>query len=170
VKKQDLLENQAKIVFLAIGSNLGNRFKNIELAKVALSHSKIKILESSSFYETLSWPDPKKPKFINIVLKIETKIDPLNLLSFCKKIEKSLGRKKSEKNSPRICDIDILDFDKRSIKNGIILPHPRLHQRNFVLIPLFEINKNWVHPKSKNHIKTLISKLSNKDITCIKQI
>ena len=103
-------------------------------------------------------------------LKTETKRDPLNLLSFCKKIEKSLGRKKSEKNSPRICDIDILDFDKRSIKNGIILPHPRLHQRNFVLIPLFEINKNWVHPKSKNHIKTLISKLSNKDITCIKQI
>ena len=168
--KQDIYENQAKEVFLAIGSNLGDRFKNIELAKIMLSDNKIKILKSSSFYETLSWPDIKNPKFLNIVLKIETNLKPLNLLSLCKKIEKSLGRKKSKKNSPRICDIDILDYGKRNENNGINLPHPRMHQRNFVLIPLFEISKKWVHPKSKDHIKTLILKLSKKNITSIKQI
>ena len=165
-----MFENQVKKVFLGVGSNLGNRQKNIELAKIALTNSGIKILKSSSFYESLSWPDPKKPKFLNIVLEVETTIHPVSLLKICKKIEKSLGRKISKKNSPRICDIDILDYGNKIMKNGIILPHPRMHQRNFVLIPLFEIRKKWLHPKSKDHIKTLISKLSNKDITSIKQI
>ena len=165
-----MFENQVKKVFLGVGSNLGNRQKNIELSKIALTNSGIKILKSSSFYESLSWPDPKKPKFLNIVLEIETTIHPISLLKICKKIEKSLGRKISTINSPRICDIDILDYDNKVMNNGINLPHPRMHQRNFVLIPLFEIRKKWLHPKSKDHIKTLISKLSNKDITSIKQI
>jgi len=165
-----MFENQVKKVFLGVGSNLGNRQKNIELSKIALTNSGIKILKSSSFYESLSWPDPKKPKFLNIVLEIETTIHPISLLKICKKIEKSLGRKISTINSPRICDIDILDYGNKVMNNGINLPHPRMHQRNFVLIPLFEIRKKWLHPKSKNHIKTLISKLSNKDITSIKQI
>ena len=168
--RQDIYENQANKVFLAIGSNLGNRFRNIELAKIMLSDNRIKILKSSSFYETLSWPNIKNPKFLNVVLEIETNLRPLSLLDLCKKIEKSLGRKKSKKNSPRVCDIDILDYGKRNENNGINLPHPRLHQRNFVLIPLFEISKKWTHPKSKDHIKTLILKLSKKDITSIKQI
>ena len=168
--RQDIYENQANKVFLAIGSNLGDRFRNIELAKIMLSDNRIKILKSSSFYETLSWPNIKNPKFLNVVLEIETNLRPLSLLDLCKKIEKSLGRKKSKKNSPRVCDIDILDYGKRNENNGINLPHPRLHQRNFVLIPLFEISKKWTHPKSKDHIKTLISKLSKKDITSIKQI
>ena len=168
--RQDIYENQVNKVFLAIGSNLGDRFRNIELAKIMLSDNRIKILKSSSFYETLSWPNIKNPKFLNVVLEIETNLRPLSLLDLCKKIEKSLGRKKSKKNSPRVCDIDILDYNKRNENNGINLPHPRLHQRNFVLIPLFEISKKWTHPKSKDHIKTLILKLSKKDITSIKQI
>ena len=168
--RQDIYENQANKVFLAIGSNLGDRFRNIELAKIMLSDNRIKILKSSSFYETLSWPNIKNPKFLNVVLEIETNLQPLSLLDLCKKIEKSLGRKKSKKNSPRVCDIDILDYGKRNENNGINLPHPRMHQRNFVLIPLFEISKKWTHPKSKDHIKTLILKLSKKDITSIKQI
>ena len=168
--RQDIYENQVNKVFLAIGSNLGDRFRNIELAKIMLSDNRIKILKSSSFYETLSWPNIKNPKFLNVVLEIETNLRPLSLLDLCKKIEKSLGRKKSKKNSPRVCDIDILDYSKRNENNGINLPHPRLHQRNFVLIPLFEISKKWTHPKSKDHIKTLILKLSKKDITSIKQI
>ena len=168
--RQDIYENQVNKVFLAIGSNLGDRFRNIELAKMMLADNRIKIMKSSSFYETLSWPNIKNPKFLNVVLEIETNLRPLSLLDLCKKIEKSLGRKKSKKNSPRVCDIDILDYGKRNENNGINLPHPRLHQRNFVLIPLFEISKKWTHPKSKDHIKTLILKLSKKDITSIKQI
>ena len=112
----------------------------------------------------------KESKFYNIVLKVKTKIDVKQLLYICKEIEKSLGRKKTLKNAPRECDIDIIDYDKKTNKNGIILPHPRMHKRNFVIIPLFEINKDWKHPVSKQHIRNIIFSLSNKDISSIKQI
>ena len=81
-----------------------------------------------------------------------------------------LGRKKTVKNSPRECDIDLIDYGNIKIANKIILPHPRMHTRNFVLLPLYEINKNWKHPVTKQHIKKLILSLPNKDITSIKQI
>ena len=165
-----MLEKQAKIVYLGIGSNLGNRLKNIENTKIELFKNNIKIVKSSKYYETLSWPNIKHPKFLNIVLQIETLLDFENLFFICKKIEKSLGRKKTLKNFPRECDIDILDYDKTYIKtNNVTLPHPRMNKRNFVLIPLFEIDKDWIHPKSKRHIKSLIFSLSNSDITSIKQ-
>ena len=89
---------------------------------------------------------------------------------FSKNIEKELGRKKMPKNSPRECDIDILDYNSKKVTGDINLPHPGIHIRNFVLLPLFELNKNWVHPTSKHHIKTLISSLSNRDIRSIKLI
>ena len=168
--KQDTLENQANTVYLSIGSNLGNKKSNIEKAKFELNHNNISILQSSSFYESPSWPNPKNPKFLNIALKITTYLRPLELLKKCKEIEVKLGRKKSIKNSPRKCDIDIIDYDKIINMGKINLPHPRMHTRSFVLIPLFEINKDWIHPISKYHIKSLILSLPNRDITSIKQI
>ena len=74
------------------------------------------------------------------------------------------------KNSPRVCDIDIIDFKNQRVENDLILPHPRMHNRNFVLLPLFEIDKDWKHPVLKLNIKKLISSLSNSDIRSIKQI
>jgi len=170
VIKQDISENLVKPIYLGIGSNLGNRRNNIEKAKLMLSEQNIEIIKSSSFYESLSWPNPKKPKFLNIVLKITTNLKPLKLLEKCKKIEIDLGRKKNVKNSPRECDIDILDFYNVVSTGKIILPHPRLHTRNFVLLPLFEINKDWKHPILKRNIKSLILSLPNSDITSIKQV
>ena len=158
------------MVYIGIGSNLGNRINNIEQAKFLLKSNGVNISNISSYYETFSWPDPSKPKFINIVIKSNTKFPPNKLLKIFKEIEKKLGRTKSARNSPRTCDIDIISYRNRVISNGIIIPHKKLSQRNFVLIPLFEIRKKWLHPKSKDHIKTLILKLSNKDITSIKQI
>ena len=168
--KQDILENQVKPIYLGIGSNLGNRKTNIEKVKFELIQNNIKIIQSSGYYESLSWPNPKNPKFLNIAIKINTNLKPLELLIKCKQIETKLGRKQSFKNSPRICDIDILDYKKKNSIKSIILPHPRLHSRNFVLFPLFEISKNWIHPTTKHHIKRLIFSLSKRDITSIKQI
>ena len=168
--KLDILENQVKTVYLAVGSNLGNRYKNIELSKIALINNKINIIKSSSYYETYSWPNKTDPKFLNIILKAKTILEPLELLTICKKIEISLGRRKSKKNSPRECDIDIIDYNKMIKSNGVNLPHPRMHKRSFVLIPLFEIEKQWKHPKLKHHIKSLVFDLSKNDITSIKQI
>ena len=168
--KQDTSENQVNSIFLGIGSNLGDKKANIEKAKFKLIQNNIKILKSSSFYESHSWPNPKNPKFLNIVLKVNVNLKPLELLKKCKEIEADLGRKKSPKNSPRECDIDIIDFKKMSKSDGISLPHARMHERNFVLLPLFEICKDWRHPSLKLHIKSLILSLSNRDIRSIKQI
>ena len=168
--KQDTSENQVRSIYLGIGSNLGNKINNIEKAKFHLIQNKIEILKSSSFYESLSWPNPNNPKFLNIVIKIRTNLSALKLLQICKKIETNLGRKKTLKNSPRECDIDIIDYNNKKINSMINLPHPRMHKRNFVLIPLFEINRAWIHPVLKLDIKSLIFSLSNRDIRSIKQI
>ena len=163
-------EKQAKIIYLSIGSNLGNRKKNIEKTKFKLYSKGINIIRSSNYYETLSWPNPKNPKFYNIILKASSDLKILELLKICKQIETSLGRKKAPKNSPRTCDIDIIDYNQKITVNGINVPHPRMHLRNFVLIPLFEIEKNWRYPNSKRYIKNLIFSLSNSDIRSIKLV
>ena len=168
--KQDTSENQAKNIFLGIGSNLGNRIANIEKAKSLLLQNNINFISVSNYYETPSWPDPNKPRFINIVLKVVCKLKPLEMLNLCKIVEAKLGRKKTYKNSPRTCDIDIIDFDGLVLKDKLCLPHVRMHVRNFVLFPLFEIEKAWVHPIKKVNIKNLILSLPNKDIRSIKQI
>ena len=84
-----------------------------------------------------------------------------------------MGRKKSKKNSPRLCDIDIIDYNSKILNlndKNLILPHPRMSDRNFVLLPLFSINKHWKHPKSKENITKLINALPIKDLRSIKQI
>ena len=170
VIKQDTSENQATNIFLGIGSNLGNTIANIEKTTALLFENGINFITISNYYETPSWPDPKKPKFINIVLKVTCKHKPQELINLCKVIEAKLGRRKSPKNSPRVCDIDIIDFNGLVLKDKLSLPHARMHERNFVLFPLFEIEKEWVHPIKKVNIKKLIFSLPNKDIRSIKQI
>ena len=113
MKKQDTLENQVKQSYLAIGSNLGNKITNIDMAMFELEKNKIKILKVSSHYSSKSWPNPLMPNFINIVIKIETILTPLELLKICNFIELKLGRIRSKKNDPRTCDIDIIDYDKK---------------------------------------------------------
>ena len=158
------------MVYIGIGSNLGNRIKNINKAKYLLSLNGINILKSSSYYESLSWPDRSQPKFINIVIQLDTDISPQKILQISQTIENKLGRKKTYKNAPRTCDIDILSYKNRLISGDITIPHKRMSKRNFVLIPLFEIAPNFVHPKTNITIKKLIFSLSNKDITSIKLI
>ena len=174
VIKQDILENQAKIAYLAIGSNLGNRINFINSAKIKLESKNIKIIKCSSNYETLSWPNIKDPKFINIVLKIRTFLSPYQLLNKCKKIENELGRIRNYKNQPRTCDIDIIDFDniilKSVKKNHLNLPHADTSNRSFVLLPLYEISKTWRHPKTNIKISKLINLLNVDDLSTIKQV
>ena len=173
--KQDISENLVNVAYLGIGSNLGSKKNNLEKAKYLLGANSIKILKSSHIYETFSWPNKKNPKFYNIVVKIITKLSPKKLFFIIKNIEKKLGRIKSKINSPRTCDIDILDYKgicyKLTLNNEkLLIPHPRLHNRNFVLFPLFEIEKNWKHPLKKTKIHDLIRKLDNYSLYSIKQI
>ena len=173
MKKQDILENQVKQSYLAIGSNLGNKITNIHIALSELKKNKIKIKKVSSHYLSKSWPNPLMPSFINIVIEIETILTPLELLKICNNIELKLGRVRLKKNAPRTCDIDIIDYDKKIVNinvNKLIIPHPQMTKRNFVLLPLFELDRSWKHPESKINIVNLINSVPIKDLRSIKQI
>ena len=160
------------MIILGLGSNLhssfGDKCKNIELAISYLKSYKIKVLNISSFYETPSYPNNKNPRFINVVIEIYTNLTPINLVPVLILIEEKLERKRNHKNDPRTCDIDIIDYNGQIInfkyKNlDFIVPHEKLIYRNFVLIPLKEILPNWRHPKTKESIDLIISRLSNKN-------
>ena len=153
------------MIFLGIGSNLdskfGDRYNNIRRTLKLIQEEKIVVKKISKFYETPSYPNKKNPKFINIVIEIEYNLDPEMLLKKIFLIEKKMERKRNTKNEPRTCDIDIIDF-KGFIKNqkNVVLPHPKMHKRNFVLFPLKEINPQWIHPILNKKIDFFINNLS----------
>ena len=153
------------MIHLNIGSNLnslyGNRFENIIIAVNLLISLKLKIKKISNFYETPSFPNKKLPKFINIGLLAEYDFNPINLLKETSLIEKKIGRILSKKNSPRVCDIDIIDFSGLIKKDKLLkIPHPRCHVRNFVLYPIREIDPKWIHPVFKKNVDFLIDELA----------
>ena len=165
------------MIYLNIGSNLvseyGDRFDNINKAIKYLKIEKIKILKTSSFFETPSYPTKNYPKFINMAVEVKFSFNPMALLKKISIIEKKMGRKRKVRNEPRVCDIDIIDFKKMKKKTQkLILPHPRAHNRNFVLLPLKQISPNWIHPIFNKKIDVLINNLSVKsrnEITRLKE-
>ncbi len=175
MKKQDILENQVNYAFLALGSNLGEKINNLVKTKNLIIKNDIAIIKSSSYYETQSWPNKKFPSYINSVIFIKTSKSLSNLFTTIKSIEKIIGRTESKKNYPRICDIDIIDYNGKvqnlNVDNlNVFIPHKSMHIRNFVLFPLFEIAKTWIHPKLKKNIINLILSLPLNDLRSIKLI
>ena len=173
MKKQDTLENQVNLVYLAFGSNLGDRKNNLNKALSLLKKDNIIIKKISKLYRSKSWPNENFPEFINFVVLIETRFNLKKLFTKIKTVESRVGRIKSKRNFPRVCDIDIIDFNGQIIQkkignNKINVPHERMHSRNFVLLPLFEINKDWFHPKLCKNIVFLLSNLSSEQLLGIK--
>ena len=167
------------MIILSLGSNLpskfGDRFDNLKLAVSLLENYGIIIDKKSSFYETSSYPDKSKPKFINITISIKTDLPPIDLMSVLIFIEEKLGRKRNKKNDPRTCDIDIIDYNGEILNLkynnfDLSVPHKDLASRNFVLFPLQEIFPEWKHPKTKEIINVLLQKLSKEDKNSILKI
>lgn len=129
------------VVYIGIGSNIGDRKANIEKAIKIMSLTRgLKLLKVSTMYETDPVGGPKQGKFLNGALKLETNMSAPRLLGHMKKIEKVIGRKKTVPNGPRIIDLDILLFGNKKIKTrNLSIPHPRMHEREFVLRPLREL-------------------------------
>ncbi len=165
------------MIFLGIGSSLkskfGNRYENIKKSIDLISKEKIKVKKISSFYETPSYPNKSDPKFINVVIQIAFNGNPEYLMQKLLHIEKKLERIREFKNEPRTCDIDIIDFNGIiSNKNEINLPHPKISERNFVLMPLKEICPMWIHPILNTNIDNLIKNLTlrtRNEITRVKE-
>ena len=151
------------IAYIGIGSNLGRRINNCNEALKYLSTFS-KILSVSSLYESKPAGYTKQPKFINAVVKIQTKFSPENLLSSLKLIEKKMGRERTFRWGPRIIDLDILFYENLILESdNLIIPHEELQKRRFVLEPILEIESGLIHPKLKISIKDLANKLSDKD-------
>ena len=168
------------MILLGLGSNLssnfGDRFKNIDLAVLALNEYGIRVKKKSSYYETPSYPDKNNPKFINVVVSLKNKDQNISEKNDLKKImklivhiEDSHGRKRNKKNEPRPIDVDIIDYNGKilefTLNSGemIKIPHERLSLRNFVLFPLKEICPDWIHPLTRKSIDDLINELSEID-------
>lgn len=145
-------------VFLSIGSNLGDRLGYINKAIDELVKTGEIILKNvSSIYETEPIGVTEQPKFLNIVVEIETKIEPDKLLDLCKNIEVFLGRKKRDKWREREIDIDIIFFGDLIINEELlVIPHKELYNRKFVLLPLFEIAEDFICPLTKKSVKDLL--------------
>ena len=155
------------MIHLNIGSNLnskfGSRFDNITIAIDLLLSAKVKIKKVSNFYETPSYPNKKFPNYLNVGILCSFYESPEILFKIIKSIEKKLGRFKTKKNDPRVCDIDIIDYNSDIVKKDYItIPHSRSHLRNFVLYPIKQIDPNWIHPVLKQNVNFLIKKLDIK--------
>ncbi|MGH9497590.1 MAG: 2-amino-4-hydroxy-6-hydroxymethyldihydropteridine diphosphokinase [Terriglobales bacterium] len=143
------------IVYLSLGSNLGDRAANLRDAILRLGMLG-KILKISSFYETEPVEFTAQPWFLNCAAELETEETPQQLMAHILEIEEQMGRKRAQKKGPRTIDIDILLFAGSTVEaNGLTIPHPALHQRRFVLEPLAEIAPGVAHPVLKRTIREL---------------
>jgi len=150
-------------VYLGLGSNMESRQDNLEQALSFLSH-RLRVERVSSVYDTEPIGNIEQPRFLNLVCQVvNTNLAPMALLTLAKGIESKLGRVSSKPNAPRPIDIDILFYGDRVIKTPrLVIPHPRLAERVFVLIPLAEIAPDLVHPVIKKTIKELLEAVTEK--------
>jgi len=149
-------------VYLLLGSNIGKSRAHLNNAALAIEHSVGKVLASSSFYKTAAWGLTDQPDFLNQILIAETKLTPQETLQTILKIEEDLGRIRTIKNAARIIDIDILFFNKEIINTkSLIVPHPEIPNRRFVLEPLAELSPNFFHPVLQKTIAQLLTECTD---------
>ncbi|MEN8250811.1 MAG: 2-amino-4-hydroxy-6-hydroxymethyldihydropteridine diphosphokinase [Bacteroidota bacterium] len=150
-------------IFILLGSNLGDRRKNVEDSLILIKKRVGAILKMSSLYETAPWGVPDQPRFLNMVIEIESVLNPQDLLSSLLEIEDQLGRVRKTKWGERLIDIDILYYGNVIIKEkNLILPHPEIQNRRFTLIPLVEIAPSSLHPILKKSNIELLSSCTDK--------
>jgi 2-amino-4-hydroxy-6-hydroxymethyldihydropteridine diphosphokinase len=154
---------KAKKVFISLGSNLGDRLQFLRNALDQIGLRLGKVIRESKVYEAAAWGHTKQPDFYNQVIELETELSPTQLLQGCLDIEKSLGRERSILWGERTIDLDILLFDGRSVQSeNLNIPHPYLHLRNFVLVPLCEIAPDLIHPTLELTIQQLLDRCADK--------
>jgi 2-amino-4-hydroxy-6-hydroxymethyldihydropteridine diphosphokinase len=156
------------MILIALGSNLSSRAggpKETLLAALdELAARGMTIVKRSGFYRSAAWPDPSDPPFVNAVASVRTSLDPSALLKLLHQVEMRFGRKRGRPNAPRTLDLDLIDYEGKVQDGPVILPHPRLDDRLFVLVPLREIAPGWRHPVTGRTVDELIRAAPRADV------
>jgi len=167
-----MIDSQFVKIYLGLGSNIEDRIGNLRQALSLLSQ-KMKVNQVSPVYDTAPVGNTEQPRFLNLVCETTTSLTPMELLTLLKGIETSMGRKSGLINSPRLIDIDILFYNDRIINTTkLTIPHSRLTERAFVLVPLADIAPNLLHPVNGKSIKQLLGVLqtSSNDVVRLGKI
>ena len=166
-----MYNNSMAIVYLSLGSNLGDRVGYIQQACSLLgNHSEINIIATSSFYETEPWGMETNNWFVNAIVHITTTLPPELLLEECKKIEFLLGRKRNNESeyADRTVDIDIIFYDNLIINTPkLTIPHKHFHKRVFMIVPMLEIADDFVHPFFGRTVESLYEEIENPEMVCL---
>lgn len=153
------------LIYLALGSNVGDRQANLRAARHALPPA-VDLQACSPIYHTPPWGYDDQPEFLNQALEATTRLPPADLLAYLKSIEHTLGREKTFRYGPRVIDIDILFYGDRVIEEeGLIIPHPRLHERAFVLVPLADLAPEFNHPVLDKTVTELLESVDRQGIS-----
>ncbi len=158
-----MTDSDAKI-YLAVGTNLGNRAANLRAALAGLSPA-VRVRRVSPVYETEPWGYLDQPKFLNEVVEAETSLPPDDLLAFLKRLENELGRQATFRNGPRLIDLDILFYDDQVVQSEqLVLPHPGAATRAFVLVPLADLAPDLVHPGAGKTVRELLAEVDTSGV------
>jgi len=153
-----------KGIYIGLGSNLGDRRENLSQAAAALP-PRVSLAAASPIYETDPWGYLDQPAFLNQVWEVETILSPLDLMKYLKQIERELGRQVTFRNGPRVIDLDILFYGDRILdKDRLVIPHPRLHERAFVLVPLADLAPDLYHPVFGKTIRVLLQSIDQSSV------
>jgi 2-amino-4-hydroxy-6-hydroxymethyldihydropteridine diphosphokinase len=157
-------------IYLGLGTNLGDRLKNLHAAVDSLSPT-VKVLRTSAIYETQPWGYIDQPSFLNMAVEGDTEIDPGELLASLKQIEVNLGREVTFRYGPRLIDLDILFYDQLVLDlPHLKIPHPHLAERAFVLIPLMDLAPDLKHPVLQVTISELAARLPDEIIYKVEDV
>lgn len=153
------------VAFISLGSNIGNRLGYLKQAIQSLSnYSEVQIEKLSSIYETEPIGYTDQSQFLNMVIKLSTSLSPPQLLTVCLDVEREIGRIREFKWGPRVIDLDILLYNKENIvMEDLQIPHPRMNERAFVLIPLMEIDSSLVLPSSNAPLVEVLDEIPDKE-------
>ena len=151
-------------IYLALGSNLGDRLLHLRTARGSLA-PEVHVLGESQVYETPPWGYTDQPAFLNMAVKCQTTLSPRALLTHLKQIESQMGREPSFRYGPRLIDLDILLYDDLILNEAdLTIPHPALHERAFVLVPLADVAAEVVHPVLRKSISELLAAMDAREI------
>ncbi|KPL10284.1 hypothetical protein AMJ71_03565 [candidate division TA06 bacterium SM1_40] len=160
----DESDQEASIAFIGLGSNMGDRLANLEDGVVRLARNpSVSLIGRSRLYETEPVGGPPECKYLNAVVSIETVLRPTELLALLRDIERALGRRPHRRFEPRTLDLDILLYGTMLVEeDALVIPHPRMCERAFVLVPLAEIAADFIHPRCGLPISTLLDRVEGR--------